>query len=211
MTSVDAVDPAEPTETESPRRRRGSRIAVTVIVALLVGIALWQGVARLGRIETGSASLSAGLGRPLCPPTCDYWAGFDETEDVRVAHTVSNPSLWPVTVISTDPEVYRFEPLDDDPAQDISLIDGPIGCVPEGTQSAVVIPPGREAAMWIVNPQGGTKMGPDGWRVFDGAPLRIRSLGVERDIFMPHPGTIYVLGSRDSEEFTNALEAECKD
>jgi hypothetical protein len=41
-------------------------------------------------------------------------------------------------------------------------------------------------------------------------PLRIRSLGVERDIFVPHPGTIYVLGSRDSEEFTNALEAVCK-
>jgi hypothetical protein len=211
MTSVDAVDPAEAAETEA-RRRRGSRIAVTVIVALFVGIAVWQqGVARLGRIETGSSGMSSGLGRPPCMPRCDFYAAFDETEDVRVAYEVSNPSLWPVTVISTDPEVYRFEPLDDDPAQGISFTDGPAGCVPEGTQSAVVIPPGREAAMWIVNPQGGTKMGPDGWRVFDGAPLRIRSLGVERDIFVPHPGTIYVLGSRSSKEFTSALEAECKD
>lgn len=210
MTSVDAVDPAEATETESPRRRRGSWIPVTVIVALLVGIAVWQGVARVGRIETGSSFMSAGLGRPPCMPRCDFYAAFDETEDVVVAHEVSNPSLWPVTVISTDPEVYRFEPLDDDPAQDISFADSPIGCVPEGAQSAVVVPPGRSVAMWIVNPQDDAKMGPDGWRLFDGAPLRIRSLGVERDIFVPHPGTLYVRGSRGSEEFTNALEVVCK-
>ncbi|GHH79661.1 hypothetical protein [Promicromonospora soli] len=211
MTSVEAVDPAEGTETESPRRRRGSRIAVTVIVALLVGIGVWQGVARVGRIETGSSGMSSGLGRPPCMPRCDFYAAFDETEDVVVAHEVSNPSLWPVTVISTDPEAYRFEPLDDDPAQDISFVDSHIGCVPQGTQSAVVVPPGRSVAMWVVNPQGGTKMGPDGWRLFDGARLRVRSLGVERDVFVPHPGTLYVDGSRGSEEFTNALEGVCKD
>jgi hypothetical protein len=210
MTSVEAVDPAEATETESPRRRRGSWIPVTVVVALFVGIAAWQGVARAGRIETGSASMSGGLVLPACIPSEGFWASFQADEEVVVAHTVRNPSPWPVTVISTDPEVYRFEPLEEDPADDMLFATSPSDGVPAGTKSSVVVPPGREAGMWIVNPQGDMSIGPLGWRYFDGAPLRIRSLGVERDIYVPYHGTLHVGGgSRGSDKLSKALEEAC--
>lgn len=96
----------------------GRWIPVTLVVALLVGIAAWQGVARIGRIETGSAALSDGLDLPDCIPQGGYWTSFSTDEDVVVAHTLRNPSPRHVTVISTDPEVYRFEPLNEDPALD---------------------------------------------------------------------------------------------
>lgn len=210
MTSDDAVDPAEAAQTPTARRRRGRWIPLTLVVALLVGIAAWQGVSRIGRIDTGAASIADGLDLPDCIPHDDYWTSFATDEDVVVAHTVRNPSPWPVTVISTDPEVYRFEPLSEDPALDEVFAGSVAGRVPEGTQSSVVVPPGRSAAMWIVNPQGDGLRGSTVRYSFEGAPLRVRSLGVEREVYMPYNGTLYVGGgSQNSAELGKALEEAC--
>jgi hypothetical protein len=213
MTSVDAVDPAEATEPESPRRRRGSWIPVTLVVALLVGIGAWQGVARIGRIETGPATYTpGGTGFPDCLPSTDDWALFGGGDDVVVAHTVRNPSPWPVTVISTDPDVYRFEPVGDDRRlDDTTFADRSAdGGAPDGTQSVVVIPPGRSAVMWIVNPQGDVHLEYDAWQGYNGAPLRIRSLGVERDVNMPYQGTLWVSGRDGVDRMGKAMQEACE-
>lgn len=211
MTSDDAVDPAEAARTPTGGRRRGRWVPLTLVVALLVGIGAWQGAARIGRIVTGPATMAAGgLDLPECVPHDDYWTSFSSTEDVVVAHTVSNPSPWPVTIISTDPEVYRFEPLDEDPVQDHVFGEATDG-IPDGTLSAVVVPPDRSVAMWIDNPQGDTIQGSTVRYSFDGAPLRVRSLGVEREVYVPYQGTLYVGGgSRDSAELSEALAEACE-
>ena len=209
MTSDVAVDPVEAAQT--PGRRRGRWVPVTLVVALLVGVAAWQGVARVGRIDTGPATLSEhGLVLPDCIPQDDYWTSFGTDEDVVVAHTLRNPSPWPVTVISTDPEVYRFEPLSGDPTMDNTFaaidVDGP----PVETQSSVVVPPDRSVVMWIHNPQGDIVSGSGVRYSFDGAPLKVRSLGVEREVYVPYQGTLYVGGgSWSSEELSAALEEAC--
>jgi hypothetical protein len=210
MTSVDAVDPAEATETESPRRRRGRWIPVTVIVVLFVGIAAWQGVARIGRVETGSASNGgAGMSLPSCVPSGDVWAIFGRDEDVVVVQTVRNPSLWPVTVTSTEPDVIRFEPVSDDPMDDLLLDKDPRDGAPGTTVEQVVIPPGREAAMWIVNPpgDGGNERG--SWFGRFGTPVTLGSLGVERTTHVEFPGGLYIGGIRDTTELGKALEEAC--
>lgn len=210
MASDEVVDPPGATPTTATHRRRGRWIPLTVVVALLVGIAAWQGVARIGRIDTGSATLGGGLRLPDCIPEDDYWTSFGTDEDVVVAHTLDNPSPWPVTVISTDPEVYRFAPLNEDPARDIVFEGSVAGVVPDGTQSSVVVPPGRSVAMWIVNPQGDVLRGSTARYGFDGAPLRVRSLGVVRGVYVPYQGTLYVGGGpRDSVELSRALQEAC--
>lgn len=180
------------------------------MVALLVGVAAWQGVARIGRIDTGSAAMSGGLDLPDCIPQDDYWTSFGTDEDVVVAHTLRNPSPWPVAVVSTDPEVYRFQPLSEDPAMDHTFAASDEGSLPEGTQSSVVVPPGRSVALWIHNPQGEITRGSTVRYSFDGVPLKVRSLGVERELVVPYQGTLYVGGgSRDSAELGKALAEAC--
>lgn len=212
MTSVEAVDPVEAPEAGTPRRRHGRWVPIVVVVALVVGIGGWLGAAHIGRVETGSATMAeAGLVLPDCVPHDDYWTSFDETEDVVVAHTVHNPSPWPVTVISPDPEVYRFQPVGDDLALDTQFAAGPSDDFPAGTQSSVVLPPDRSVAMWIVNPQGNVIQNSLVRYTFDGVPLKVRSLGVEREVFMPYRGLLYVGGgSQSSEELSAALEEACK-
>lgn len=181
-----------------------------MVVALLVGIAAWQGVARLGRIETGSSSYSLGMSLPGCLPSGNFWLMFGSDDDVVAGQTVRNPSPWPVTVISTDRDVYRFEPMPDDQRDDTMFVERPAdGGVPDDTQTAVVIPPGREAVMWIVNPQGDAHIERGGWQGYAGAPLRVRSLGVERDVHMPYQGMLYV-GGIDSDSLGEALQEACK-
>lgn len=207
MTS-ETVDPVEAAQT--PGRRRGRWVPVMLVVALLVGVAAWQGVARIGRIETGPATMSDGLDLPDCIPQDGYWTSFATDEDVVAAHTLDNPSPWPVTVISTDPEAYRFQPLSEDPALDSMFAYSVAGVVPDGTLSSVVVPPGRSVALWIINPQGVVVRGSTVRYSFDGVPLRVRSLGVEREVYVPYQGTLYVGGgSRDSAELSEALAEAC--
>ncbi|MGI5188398.1 hypothetical protein ACQEVI_09670 [Promicromonospora sp. CA-289599] len=208
MNSDDVVDPAEATQV--PGRRRGRWIPLTLVVALLVGVAAWQGAARIGRIDTGPAAISGGLDLPDCIPQDDYWTSFGTDEEVVVAHTLRNPSPWSVTVISTDPEVYRFEPLSEDPSGDDTFAAGDAGSPPEGTQSSVVVPPDRSVVMWIHNPQGNIVSGSSVRYSFDGVRLKVRSLGVEREVYVPYQGTLYVGGgSRSSEELSAALAEAC--
>jgi hypothetical protein len=211
MTSVETHEPAEAAQAPAAVRRRGRWVPVTLVVALLVGVAAWQGLARVGRIDTGFATLSErGLELPDCIPQDGYWTSFATDEDVVVAHTVRNPSPWPVTVISTDPEVYRFQPLSADPALDTAFGASPPGGLPEETRGSVVVPPGRSVVMWIHNPQGDIIRGSTVQYSFDSAPLRIRSLGVEREVHVPYQGTLYVGGSaRDSAQLGKALEEAC--
>jgi hypothetical protein len=210
MTSVEAVDPAEATETEPPHRRRGSWIPITLVVALLVGIGAWQGVARIGRIETGSASNSgAGMSLPSCVPSGEIWAMFGRDEDVVVVQTVRNPSLWPVTVTSTEPDVVRFEPVSDDPMDDLLLDKDPRGGAPDTTVEQVVIPPGREAAMWIVDPPGNGGSERGSWYGRFGTEVTLGSLGVERRVSVEFPGGLYIGGIRDTAALGKALEEAC--
>lgn len=72
------------------------------------------------------------------------------------------------------------------------------------------MPPGRSVALWIVNPQGNIVSGSSVRYSFDGVPLKVRSLGVEREVYVPYQGTLYVGGgSRDSAELSEALAEAC--
>lgn len=213
MTSVEAVDPTEAAEAKRLRIRRGTRIAgAAVVVALIAGLVAWQVAARTARVEPGSLSSSgAGATLPDCVPGDSMWAMFGSDVDVVVVQTVRNPSQWPVMVISTDPEVYRFEPMADDWRGDYTLVSDPAEGAPDraDTSDRVVIPPDREAAMWIVNPQGDVQLGDEGWHGYSDAPLRIRSLGVERDVRMPYQGMVYVRGREDIGRLGKALQEAC--
>jgi hypothetical protein len=107
---------------EARRPRRWARITGGVMVAVLaVGLVGWQIAARTSVVEPGSSSHSgAGATLPDCVPHVDdaIWSMFGNDEEVVVLQTVRNPSRWPVTVISTNPEAYRFEPMADDFRED---------------------------------------------------------------------------------------------
>ncbi|GHH79657.1 hypothetical protein [Promicromonospora soli] len=213
MISVEAVESAEAAEAKKLRIWRGTRIAgAAVVVALIAGVVAWQVAARTAGVERGSFSTSgAGTTLPDCVPGDSIWAMFGGEEDVVVVQTVRNPSQWPVMVISTDPEVYRFEPMADDWRGDYTLVSDPAEGAPDraDTSERVVIPPDREAAMWIVNPQGDVPLWDGGWYGYSDAPLRIRSLGVERDVRMPYHGMIYVSGKEGIGRLGKAMQEAC--
>ena len=207
MASVDGV--------EKRRSRRWVRIAGgVVIVALVVSVVAWQLAARTAEVEPGSFSNSgAGATLPDCVPSdSGIWSMFGTDEDVVVLQTVRNFSPWPVTVISTDPEAYRFEPMADDFREDYTFVQDASDGPPPTTETSdrVVIPPDREAAMWIINPQGDLPPA-DGWRSFDGAPVKLRALGVERDFYLPFRGTLTVGGDEATAgRLDRALQEACE-
>jgi hypothetical protein len=138
---------------------------------------------------------------------------FGAEEDVVVVQTVRNPSRWPVTVISTDPDVYRFEPMADDWRGDYTFVSDPAEGAPDrgDTSDRVVIPPDREATMWIINPQGDLSISPDGWHLYEGTFVTVRALGVERELYLPFRGAVSV-GGRESTttRLDRALQAACE-
>lgn len=215
MTSVDAVDSAEAAETKGPRARRSRWITGTVVVALLVGVVAWQLVARtVARVELGSFSHNgAGATLPDCVPGDGTWSMFGYDEDVVVVQNVRNPSPWPVMVISADPDAYRFEPMADQARDDHATVASPAEGMPDpaATSDRVVIPPDREAVMWIINPQGDRSSEAGGWITFDGAPLTIRALGVEREFYLPFRGMLSVGGAEATAAgLDHALQEACK-
>jgi len=216
MTSVDGVAPAEAAEAERARPRRWARIVGMVAVgALIAGLAAWQLAARATEVEPGAFSNSgAGATLPDCvPDESGIWSMFGTDEDVVVLQTVSNPSPWPVTVISTDPEAYRFEPMADDFRGDYTFVQDASDGPPSATETSdrVVIPPDREAAMWIINPQGDFSSD-GGWYTFSGAPVKLRALGVERDFYLPFRGTLTVGGTEaTAARLDRALQEACED
>ena len=207
MASVDGV--------ERWRPRRWVRITGGVVAAVLVaGVVAWQIAARTTEVEPGSFSNSgAGATLPDCVPSENgIWSMFGTDEDVVVLQTVFNPSPWPVTVVSTEPEAYRFEPVADDFRGDYSFVGDPVEGAPSmiETSDRVVIPPGREAAMWIIDPQGDLSSD-GGWRFFEGAPVKLRALGVERDFYLPFRGMITVGGTEaTASRLDRALQEACE-
>ncbi|PUB27928.1 hypothetical protein C8K30_104381 [Promicromonospora sp. AC04] len=213
MTSVAGVEPAEAAKVEKPRIRRVGRIVGMAVVLLLVaGAAAWQVAARTAQVELGSASNSgAGATLPDCVPSDGLWAMFGTDEDVVLVQTVRNPSRWPITVISRESEVYRFEPMADDFRDDYLYVKDPVDGAPDPAQTSdrVVIPPDREATMWIVNPQGDVPTA-DGWSTFGGAHVTLRSLGVEREFYLPLRGTVAVGGADPTAgRLDRALQEAC--
>lgn len=207
MASVDGVGKRRP--------RRWIRITGGVVIAALVaGVVAWQLAARTAEVELGSFSNSgAGATLPDCVPSdSGIWSMFGTDEDVVVLQTVHNPSPWPVTVISTDPEAYRFEPVADDFRGDYTFVSDPVDGPPPmaETSDRVVIPPGREAAMWVINPQRDLSSS-GGWRTFEGALVKLRALGVERQFYLPFRGTLSVGGTEaTAARLDRALQQACE-
>jgi len=196
------------------RPRRWVRITGGVAAgALAVGLVVWQVAARTSEVESGSYSNSgAGATLPDCiPADGDIWSMFGTDEDVVVLQTVRNPSRWPVTVISTNPEAYRFERMADDAREDHSFVQTVAEGAPDAAETSdrVTIPPNREAALWIIDPQGDLSS-VDGWYTFEGAPVRLRALGVERDFYLPFRGTLAVGGAEaTTTRLGRALQQAC--
>jgi hypothetical protein len=214
MASVGGVGSEVAARVESSRRPRWVRLTGTaLVVALFAGFVAWQIAARTSEVEPGSSSNSgAGATLPDCVPSDDdIWSMFGNDEDVVVLQTVRNPSPWPVTVISTNPEAYRFEPVADDFREDYMYVGDPVDGPPDAAETSdrVVIPPDREAAMWIINPQGDLSYD-GGWGLFEGAPVKLRALGVERDFYLPFRATLAVGGDEATAgRLDRALQAAC--
>lgn len=202
---------------EVRRPRRWARITGIVVTgALLAGITTWQIAARSSDVVPGSlASSGAGATLPDCVPDFgdSIWAMFGKDEHVAVVQTVRNDAQWPVTLISTDPDAYRFEPMADDGNDDLVYVSDPVDGPPDAaaTSDRVTIPPAREATLWIIDPQGDTVGFDDGWRTFGHAPLRLRAFGVERDFRLPFRGSIAVGGAEATTgRLDRALQEACE-
>lgn len=200
---------------ERRRPRRRARMTGLVVAGVLVAVvAGWQVAARTTEVELGSFSNSgAGATLPDCIPSdSGIWSMFGNDQDVVVLQTVRNSSRWPVTVISTNPEAYRFEPMADDLRGDLTFVENAAEGAPDTTETVdrVTIPPDREAAMWIIDPQRDLSSD-EGWYTFDGAPVRLRAFGVERDFYLPFRGTLTVGGNEASAaRLDRALQEACE-
>ncbi len=185
---------------------------MVLCLVLVAGAAAWQVAARTARVEPGSFySTGTGARLPDCVPGDAIWAMFGTDEDVVLAQAVRNPSRWPVTVSSTDPHVFRFQPVAEDELDDGLLVNDPADGEPDRSQTSarVVIPPGREAVLWIVDPQREMTIS-SGWMLFDVAQLKLRALGVERKFSLPLAGTIAVGGTEPTtRQFGRDLREVC--
>ncbi|MGW2093743.1 hypothetical protein [Promicromonospora sukumoe] len=179
-----------------------------VVVVLVVGIGAWQYAARAVRVEADGVTLHSGMSMPDCLPDMAL-AMYTGDDALVVGQAVRNPSPWPVTVISQDPESYRFEALSDDPADDNGVTGAEGGGAPAGTADRIVLPPGRGVTMWIVDPQHGAIEGSDIWYGFDEVPVTLRVLGVESESALELPGTIYIGGRSDGDRLGEALQEAC--
>lgn len=211
MTSGAEVGSAE---AGRPRGRRAVRIVgAAVALVLVAGVAAWQIAARTAVVELGSmSSTGTGATLPDCVPGEDPWVMFGSDEDVVLVQTVQNSSRWPVTVISADPDVFRFEPMAEDFRGDYSFLKDPVDGAPDPSQTSdrVVVPPDREATMWIVDPQGDFSTS-EGWYTFTTADLVVRVLGVERELDLPLRGTIAVGGAEPTAgRLDRALQEACE-
>ncbi|GAA2243437.1 hypothetical protein GCM10010413_52820 [Promicromonospora sukumoe] len=184
-------------------------MGAVVVVALVAGIGVWRYAARSAQVEASGVTRHAGMALPDCLPDMAL-AVYGGGDEVVVAQSVRNVSPWPVTVISQDPEAYRFEALSDDPADDTAVTGGTDGGAPAGTSDRVVLPAGRGVTMWIVDPQRGSVQESGVWYEFDQVPVTVRALGVERESSLRLPGTLYVGGGADGgDRLGEALQEAC--
>ncbi|MFE7406473.1 hypothetical protein [Isoptericola sp. NPDC057559] len=201
-------------------RRRSGRIALAVVAVLALLVAWWA-VSGTAAVAQGSAASSGvGHGDDCDYPDEEFWAVYAKDETPVAVQTVRNEGRWPVEVISTRPEAYRFSPVPDDPRYDATFPSDPLlGAPPDDeTSDRVTIPPGREASMWIIDPfrpeneytAGGQSRVNDRTGV-ETAPVQVWSLGIRRDADVAFYGTLWQSTlTRDSEEFKSELAQLCE-
>ncbi|MFC7879467.1 hypothetical protein [Isoptericola sp. NPDC057391] len=195
------------------RRLRRSTVLVTV-VAVLAAAALggWWALSASAEVRPGSFQSST-TGHPdeCAFPADDFWALFAQDEEVVAMLTVASDSRWPVEVTSLRPEVFRFDRRVVRPGEGFVFHDPSDGPPPgAGTADRVVIPPGSEAALWIVSPlDEGTTVDAGARLGVDQAPVRVRSLGIARDTVVDFD-SLWISGlDSDSAEFQSELEGLC--
>lgn len=142
----------------------------------------------------------------------DFWALFARDEPFVAAQTVRSDARWPVEVTSLQPDAFRFGRLAADPSDD-GTFSAANGLPPASeTSDRVVIPPGREATLWVVAWPGGDDVTiGDGARVgLSVAPVRVRALGISRDTEVDLGKTLWLSGlSSDSDEFHSLVQELC--
>lgn len=153
--------------------------AAVLVVAAVVG---WWVLAASADVRPGSFS-SAGRGHTdRCSfPDEGFWAVYAGDQEVVAVQTIRNDAPWSVEVTSRSPDAFRLGALAADPGYDASISDPAAGPPPEASDR-VVIPAGREVALWIVDPQPEDSIVGYGDRTgYDRVPVRLRSLGIPRD------------------------------
>jgi len=195
------------------RVRRSSALVVGVLVLAAAALAGWWGVSASAEVQPGSFE-SGSTGHPdeCAFPDDDFWALFARDEEVVAMLTVRSDSRWPVEVTSLRPEAFRFDRRVVGPEDGFTFHDPSDGPPPEAeTAERVVIPPGSEAALWILSPS--VEGGPVGAEVRVGvsqAPVRVRSLGIARDTAIDFRRSLWISGvDSDSAEFRSQVEELC--
>ncbi|WP_139820695.1 hypothetical protein [Krasilnikoviella flava] len=194
------------------RVRRSSVLIAGVLVLLAAALAGWWGLSASAEVQSGSFQ-SGSTGHPdeCAFPDDDFWALFARDEEVVAMLTVRSDSRWPVEVTSLRPEAFRFDRRVVGPEDGFTFHDPSDGPPPEAeTAERVVIPPGSEAALWIVSPLDDVLAGADGRVGVSQAPVRIRSLGIARDTTIDFDRSLWISGlDSDSAEFQHQVEGLC--
>jgi hypothetical protein len=195
---------------------RVSRRSVVVGVVFLVVaglVAAWVVMSSRPAVVTGSASsIGAGVSMDRCGPggSGDVVV-YPSSEDVVAVQTIRNEARWAVEVISGDPDVYRFGHLAERAVDDFDF-PSPHDGAPDTAETLdrVVIPPGREVAMWIVDPFPEMTTGGDGYVGISRAPVTVVSLGVRHESWVDLSSDVWVAnGGYDRERLIAALDAVC--
>jgi hypothetical protein len=196
-------------------RRRTVRIA-GVVAGVVVLLVAWWAVAARGTVETGSSSWAGGHGDECAFPDDDVWAVYAADEQIVAVQTVRNPSPWPVEVVSSRPEAFRFgEVLDEH-----TTYPYPGGGAPPAgeTSDRVVVPAGEEVMMWVVDPfpEDGSMLdgmeGIDDRTGLDGVDVQVWSLGLPHDERIEFRGFLWQSElTTDSPTFQRQLTEMCLD
>lgn len=194
------------------RVRRSSALVAGALLLAAV-LAGWWGLSASATVQAGSFQ-SGTSGHPdECEfPDDDLWALFARDEEVVAMLTVRSDSRWSVEVTSLRPDAFRFDRRVVGPGDGFVFHDPSDGPPPEaGTADSVVIPPGSEAALWIVSPlDDGASVGAGARVGVDQAPVRVRSLGIARDTVIDFDRSLWISGlDSDSAEFRSQLDGLC--
>lgn len=123
------------------RRRAAVWIAAVLAVLVLLGVVVWQVVARTARLEPGSLSWWDGPTVASCAIRDDEPAANvvgSQDPEARVVYSVRNPNRVAVRLTAGD-DVLRFQRELFDPTGDFQ------GAPSEDLVDSVVVPPGEEA------------------------------------------------------------------
>ncbi|WP_460704884.1 hypothetical protein [Myceligenerans halotolerans] len=183
-------------------------IAVAVVVAL---VAMWLVETRQAVTRGSGANFGEGVHVRGCGPSAGDSVVYARGEDILAVQMVRNQGRWAVEVVSKEPGTFRFGRLAERPQDDVTL-QNPRDGAPDGeeTSDRVVIPPGREVVMWIVDPFPEEPMGPGSYITVSTAPVMVSSLGVaqEAEIELYHP--IWMSSSAfDKDRLEAAIDEAC--